>query len=249
MLGARKDQRPHGRPKRRRRRDHDSQHRRRPSCLHTSRAARCAPPAEADSARRAGGQLRHLKGRRTHAQQRMAPGRHGRNPPTRRLRAARGRRMAATRRSSAGITKPWTAISRKGDCTTSCGSGSTPATSSFASTPSPGLLRLVRSCCERGSASSAGPTSCAFTGRYAGAQDASLRPSWSALPRRLCARRCSSGGWVLRRSFVGEEHVEEAFGAAGASPTIERETVDFDFPSVEDASLCPHSVPFELMSW
>jgi len=32
-----------------------------------------------------------------------------------------------------------------------------------------------------------------------------------------------------------EEHVEEAFAAAGASATIERETVDFDFPSVEDA--------------
>jgi SAM-dependent methyltransferase len=32
-----------------------------------------------------------------------------------------------------------------------------------------------------------------------------------------------------------EEHVEEAFAAADASATIERETVDFDFPSVEDA--------------
>jgi SAM-dependent methyltransferase len=32
-----------------------------------------------------------------------------------------------------------------------------------------------------------------------------------------------------------EEHVEEAFAAADASPTIERETVDFDFPSVADA--------------
>jgi SAM-dependent methyltransferase len=32
-----------------------------------------------------------------------------------------------------------------------------------------------------------------------------------------------------------EEHVEEAFAAAGVSAMIERETVDFDFPSVEDA--------------
>jgi SAM-dependent methyltransferase len=32
-----------------------------------------------------------------------------------------------------------------------------------------------------------------------------------------------------------EGHVEEVFAAAGASTTIERETVDFDFPSVEDA--------------
>jgi SAM-dependent methyltransferase len=32
-----------------------------------------------------------------------------------------------------------------------------------------------------------------------------------------------------------EEHVQETFAAAGASATIERETVDFDFPSVEDA--------------
>lgn len=32
-----------------------------------------------------------------------------------------------------------------------------------------------------------------------------------------------------------EEHAQEAFAAAGASATIERETVDFDFPSVEDA--------------
>ncbi len=32
-----------------------------------------------------------------------------------------------------------------------------------------------------------------------------------------------------------EEHVEEVFAAAGASATIEREVVDFDFPSVEDA--------------
>jgi hypothetical protein len=32
-----------------------------------------------------------------------------------------------------------------------------------------------------------------------------------------------------------EEHVEEAFVAVGASAAIERETVDFDFPSVEDA--------------
>jgi SAM-dependent methyltransferase len=32
-----------------------------------------------------------------------------------------------------------------------------------------------------------------------------------------------------------EAHVEEAFGAAGMSPTIAHETVDFDFPSVEDA--------------
>jgi hypothetical protein len=32
-----------------------------------------------------------------------------------------------------------------------------------------------------------------------------------------------------------EEHVEKAFAAAKASPMIERGTVDFDFPSVEDA--------------
>ena len=32
-----------------------------------------------------------------------------------------------------------------------------------------------------------------------------------------------------------EEHVREAFAAAGASATIEHETVDFDFPSIEDA--------------
>lgn len=32
-----------------------------------------------------------------------------------------------------------------------------------------------------------------------------------------------------------KEHAEEAFAAAGASTTIERETVDFDFPSVETA--------------
>jgi len=32
-----------------------------------------------------------------------------------------------------------------------------------------------------------------------------------------------------------EEHAEEAFAVAEASPTIERETVEFDFPSVEDA--------------
>jgi SAM-dependent methyltransferase len=32
-----------------------------------------------------------------------------------------------------------------------------------------------------------------------------------------------------------EEHIEEVFGAVGASVTVERETVDFDFPSVEDA--------------
>jgi alkanesulfonate monooxygenase SsuD/methylene tetrahydromethanopterin reductase-like flavin-dependent oxidoreductase (luciferase family) len=32
-----------------------------------------------------------------------------------------------------------------------------------------------------------------------------------------------------------EEHVEEVFAAADASATIERETVDFDFPSIEDA--------------
>ncbi len=32
-----------------------------------------------------------------------------------------------------------------------------------------------------------------------------------------------------------EEHIEEVFVAANASATIERETVDFDFPSVEDA--------------
>ncbi len=32
-----------------------------------------------------------------------------------------------------------------------------------------------------------------------------------------------------------EEHVEETFAAAGATPTIERESVDFDFASVEDA--------------
>ena len=32
-----------------------------------------------------------------------------------------------------------------------------------------------------------------------------------------------------------EEHVREAFAAADASPTIEHETVDFDFPSVADA--------------
>jgi alkanesulfonate monooxygenase SsuD/methylene tetrahydromethanopterin reductase-like flavin-dependent oxidoreductase (luciferase family) len=35
-----------------------------------------------------------------------------------------------------------------------------------------------------------------------------------------------------------EEHVEEAFAAAGASPTIERESVAFDFPSVADAVQC-----------
>ena len=32
-----------------------------------------------------------------------------------------------------------------------------------------------------------------------------------------------------------EEHIEEVFVAANASAMIERETVDFDFPSVEDA--------------
>lgn len=32
-----------------------------------------------------------------------------------------------------------------------------------------------------------------------------------------------------------EEHVMEMFGAAGVTPTITRETVDFDFDSVEDA--------------
>lgn len=32
-----------------------------------------------------------------------------------------------------------------------------------------------------------------------------------------------------------QEHVEEAFGAAGATPAIARETVDFNFASVEDA--------------
>jgi SAM-dependent methyltransferase len=32
-----------------------------------------------------------------------------------------------------------------------------------------------------------------------------------------------------------EEHVEDAFAAAGTWATIEHETVDFDFPSVEDA--------------
>lgn len=32
-----------------------------------------------------------------------------------------------------------------------------------------------------------------------------------------------------------EEHVQEVFAAAGVSATIEHETVDFDFPSVEDA--------------
>jgi SAM-dependent methyltransferase len=32
-----------------------------------------------------------------------------------------------------------------------------------------------------------------------------------------------------------EQHVEEVFAAAGAAVTIERETLDFDFPSVEDA--------------
>lgn len=36
----------------------------------------------------------------------------------------------------------------------------------------------------------------------------------------------------------GGEHVEEVFAAAGVSATIERETVDFDFPSVEDAVQC-----------
>jgi SAM-dependent methyltransferase len=32
-----------------------------------------------------------------------------------------------------------------------------------------------------------------------------------------------------------EAHVEEVFGAAGATPAVARETVEFDFPSVEDA--------------
>jgi hypothetical protein len=32
-----------------------------------------------------------------------------------------------------------------------------------------------------------------------------------------------------------EEHVEAVFAAVGASATIERETVDFDFPSIDDA--------------
>lgn len=35
-----------------------------------------------------------------------------------------------------------------------------------------------------------------------------------------------------------EEHVAEVFGAAGVSPSLTRETVDFDFPSVEDAVQC-----------
>jgi SAM-dependent methyltransferase len=33
-----------------------------------------------------------------------------------------------------------------------------------------------------------------------------------------------------------EAHVEEVFGAAGVSPTVAHETVDFEFPSVEDAA-------------
>ncbi len=82
-----------------------------------------------------------------------------------------------------------TVISRKGECTTSYGSGSTQATSSFASTPSPDPPRPVRSYCERGSASSAGPTSCASTARYADARDASPRPSWRPKQARGRTRR------------------------------------------------------------
>ncbi len=32
-----------------------------------------------------------------------------------------------------------------------------------------------------------------------------------------------------------EDHVREMFATAGASPTVEREVVDFDFPSIDDA--------------
>src|SRR5271156_481874 len=78
-------------------------------------------------------------------------------------------------------------------------------------------------------------------------------------------RVCRPGGWIAMTSWVNdgfagelfkltgsfmpppppgvqppplwgvEEHVREVFAAADVSPTIERETVDFEFPSAEDA--------------